>query len=221
MKVNPESIVGKTQLHLATSGKYAGVLHAEVVSPFQDLVDQAAGAGFDLRVISGYRSFDRQLAIWNAKARGQRKVLDDLNREVPMEALPDLEKVQAIMRFSALPGGSRHHWGTDMDIYDAAAVEDGYQVQLTPSETKEGGVFYELHQWLDQVLPETGFYRPYDVDRGGVAIEPWHLSYRLLADEYASALDVNVLMDSHQGVRIELMDCIHANIHTLFSQYVN
>ena len=40
------------------------------------------------------------------------------------------------MRWSAIPGSSRHHWGTDLDVYDAAAVTPDYQVQLTPQEWK-------------------------------------------------------------------------------------
>lgn len=215
-----EIITGKTEQHLAQAGEFAGVLHHSVVEPFQDLVSRAQAAGFDLRIISGFRSFERQLAIWNAKARGERAVLDDHDQEIDLSALTELQKIQAIMRFSALPGSSRHHWGTDMDVYDANAIEDQYQVQLTPSETLGEGPFAELHRWLDMELPKTDFYRPYEIDTGGVSIEPWHLSYRPLATGFSANQTAEVLLACYLGVEIELIDSIKDNIHALFEQFI-
>lgn len=218
--INPDIIVGKTEEHLALSGELAGVLHQSVVEPFNDLVSRAAQAGFDLRIISGFRSFDRQLAIWNAKARGDRPVLDDEDNEVDMAELSELQKIQAIMRFSAMPGGSRHHWGTDIDVYDAQAIDENYQVQLTRSETTGDGPFRELHRWLSMELPQTEFYRPYEQDTGGVSVEPWHLSYKPLALKYATAINPGILLESYQGVEIELIDCINTNIDVLFGRFI-
>ena len=97
-------------------------VHRAIVAPLTALQADAAQAGFDLRLVSGYRSFDRQLAIWNAKAMGKRAVLDSAGRVLDISALSEVELVNAIMRWSALPGASRHHWGSDIDVYDAAAV---------------------------------------------------------------------------------------------------
>ena len=47
---------------------------------------------------------------------------DDAGRAVVLAHLSPLEQLQAILRFSALPGTSRHHWGTDLDVYDAAVI---------------------------------------------------------------------------------------------------
>ena len=49
-----------------------------------------------------------------------------------------------------LPGASRHHWGHDVDIYDAAAMPEGYQIQLTPEEVEGAGIFAPMHDWLDR-----------------------------------------------------------------------
>ena len=38
-------------------------VHRALVAPFQALRDDAARAGFDLRIVSGFRSFDRQLHL--------------------------------------------------------------------------------------------------------------------------------------------------------------
>ena len=87
-----------------------------------------------------------------------------------------------ILRWSAIPGGSRHHWGCDLDIYDQKAISSDYKVQLIPSEYESSGPFYQLTLWLDENMQEFGFFRPYSRDCGGIAPEPWHLSYRPLSE---------------------------------------
>ncbi|MFN2168980.1 MAG: M15 family metallopeptidase, partial [Anaerolineae bacterium] len=129
-------------------------------------------AGFELAIASSFRSFERQRAIWNAKACGARPVHDDVGCAIDMARLDPAQQLRAILRFSALPGASRHHWGTDLDVYDAAAVAPGYQLRLSPEEVADEGVFGPLHRWLDGRMAagrSHGFYRPYGVDRGGVA----------------------------------------------------
>ena len=146
---------------------------------FQRLAAAARMAGYELAIASAHRDFERQRSIWNAKATGLRPVLDIHGQPLDIATLDARERVFAILRWSALPGASRHHWGTDLDIYDAAAAP-GYQVQLVPEESEGNGVFAGLHRWLDARIAKQdafGFYRPYDRDRGGVSPEPWHLSY--------------------------------------------
>ena len=94
------------------------MLHRQIIEPLHLLQEAATVAGFNLTVASAYRSFERQLSIWNAKAEGRRVVLDSAGLPVDMMALDPWQQVQAILRWSALPGASRHHWGTDLDIYD-------------------------------------------------------------------------------------------------------
>jgi LAS superfamily LD-carboxypeptidase LdcB len=159
-------------------------VHQNIIAPLSQLKVAAKQQGFELRVVSGYRSFDRQMAIWNAKASGQRPVLDSTGKPLDLQALSAKQIVDAILRWSALPGASRHHWGSDIDVYDAAAVSGNYKVQLTPAEVDDKGVFGPMHKWLDQCFAAGegfGFFRPYSVDRGGIAPERWHLSYAPLA----------------------------------------
>jgi LAS superfamily LD-carboxypeptidase LdcB len=101
--------------------------------------------------------------------------------------------VDAILCWSAIPGGSRHHWGSDLDVMDAAALPPGYQVQLLTSEYAPDGVFARLTAWLDANMGRFGFFRPYGSDRGGAGIEPWHLSYAPVAREAIEALSLSVL----------------------------
>ena len=84
-----------------------------------------AGAGFDLAPVSSFRDFERQRAIWNAKFRGERPALDRRGRAVNMNKLDDGARVETILCWSALPGASRHHWGSDVDVADGHAIARG------------------------------------------------------------------------------------------------
>ena len=197
-------------------------VHLGVVAPLRELVDQAAGAGIALAVASGFRSFDRQLAIWNAKAEGLRPVLDQDSRPIPAGSLSETELMWAILRWSALPGASRHHWGTDMDVWDKAAVDDDYRLQLTGAEYAPGGPFHPLNEWLGQNtgLADAGFFRPYGTDSGGVMPEPWHISYRPLAEEFTQQLSVDSLVAVLRQSDIRLKACILENIEEIMDRYV-
>lgn len=173
-------------------------LHREVVPAFQALRQDAAEAGFELQIASGFRDYQRQLAIWNGKAEGRRPVLDADERQLQRDNLDDWQWVQAILRWSALPGASRHHWGSDLDVYDAGAVPADYQLRLERSEVEGDGPFAPFHDWLDERIAADrahGFFRPYATDRGGVSPERWHLSYAPLAARCQCCLNEAGLFD--------------------------
>lgn len=159
-------------------------LHKQVLPAFNSLQSAAQKAGFNLQIASGFRSFERQLVIWNNKFSGKTRILDKNENILITEQLSEVEKLFAILHWSALPGASRHHWGTDFDIYDPNLLPAGKNLQLTPSEYTHGGYFFELNQWLSENMQFFDFYRPYQKYNGGVAIEPWHLSYLPIA-QYA------------------------------------
>jgi len=177
-------------------------LQSAAAAALARLQADARGAGFQLAIASSYRSYERQRLIWNGKAAGERPVHDDAGNPVAILALPADERVRAILRFSALPGTSRHHWGTDLDIYDAAAVPTAYALQLSPQEVAPGGPFDPLHCWLDARMAagdSHGFYRPYGCDRGGVAPERWHLSYAPLAVSCSGRVTADLLRACWDG----------------------
>lgn len=156
----------------------------------------AAQNGIDLVAVSSFRDFARQRAIWNAKFRGERKAADRRGRRIDLLRLDPSARVEAILWWSALPGASRHHWGSDIDVFDRAAMPAGYRVQLLPEEYAPGGVFAGLTRWLDANLERFGFFRPYDADRGGVHPEPWHISYAPIALHAAEALTLELVADT-------------------------
>lgn len=198
-------------------------VHNAIVAPFQALQADAANAGFDLQIVSGFRSFERQRRIWNAKARGERPLLDSKGCAVSHAELDSNALIDCIMRWSALPGASRHHWGSDIDVFDAAAVPEDYNVQLTPAEVEAGGPFARLHEWLDDRLAHGagyGFFRPYAHDLGGIAPERWHLSYAPLSARCQSLHDEKLLRQVLAGQELELSDTVLARLPDLYRRYV-
>jgi LAS superfamily LD-carboxypeptidase LdcB len=147
-------------------------------------------------------------------------------------ALSDTDWLAAILRFSALPGTSRHHWGTDFDIWDRSTVTDDYAPQLLTSEYQRGGVFAEMSAWLDDQISADnaeGFYKPYDVDRGGVAPEPWHISYRPVAEGYFRQLSLSQCLPLWRGdadpagqchAPLQMMSLLETDAEAIFKRYV-
>jgi len=198
-------------------------LHPLVAKAFAALQADAAVAGFKLTVASAYRSFDRQALIWNGKLRGERPVHDDQGQVIDLSALTDENRIAAVLRFSALPGASRHHWGTDLDVFDAAALPAGARVQLVPSEVCAGGYFDALHCWLDERMAyreSNGFFRPYAHDRGGLAPERWHLSFAPLSRHLESRLTPELLHRAWESVEVAGRDVVERDLSELLARYV-
>lgn len=215
-------IVGQSEEHLAVPAADAPV-HRDVVPAFDALREAAREEGFDLRILSGFRSFDRQLSIWNRKARGELPVLDRSARPLDIATLAERDLVFAILRWSALPGASRHHWGTDLDVFDEAARPAGYSVDLVPAEVEQGGMFAPLHDWLDGRIANGtsfGFFRPYDRDRNGVAPERWHVSYAPVAAECMSRLTPDLLRGAIEPADMMLKAVVLQHLEEIFSRFV-
>ncbi len=219
-------LTGHTEDHLcaAADADALGVrAHREVVEPFRRLQSDARREGFDLQVLSGFRSFADQLSIWNRKTSGQLAVLDSDAAPLDIRKLSERELVFAILRWSALPGASRHHWGTDLDVYDAAAKPDGYDIELIPEEVDSGGMFGPLHDWLDARMATNDgceFYRPYDEDRQGVAPERWHLSHVPVAAGYLAQLTPDVLRTALSAADMGLNNVVLAHLDEIYERYV-
>lgn len=218
-----EQLTGRSRGHLEPWRDEAGecLLHRGIIEPLRALRARAARDGICLCVASGFRSFDRQLGIWNAKARGERPVLDERGIPWDWEALSDRERVHAILRWSALPGASRHHWGTDLDVWDPVAAGAGYRLRLETEEYGPGGPFRRLAAWLEELSSaETGFMRPYSGRGCGVAAEPWHLSFLPLAAGYQDRLTPELLRAVLAGADLELKAAVLAELEEIHARYV-
>ncbi len=215
-----EQLTGRTRDHLTELADPRCSLHREVVGPYLAMRAAAAVDGIDLSAFSGFRDFDRQLAIWNGKFRGERPMQDRAGRALDPLALPPAERVTAILWWSALPGASRHHWGTDFDVMDPGMLPPGYRLQVVPAEYGPGGPFERLTAWLDAHMHAYGFYRPYSTDRGGVQPEPWHLSYAPLAVRAQQALTREALHGVLSAADIEGKQEVLDSLGENFTSYV-
>jgi LAS superfamily LD-carboxypeptidase LdcB len=223
---DPAALTGRTEVHLFTPDDTTAIgkpIHTHVVEDFLRLRADAAENGFDLWILSGFRSFDAQLSIWNRKARGELAVLDSQAVPLDINTLGPDELVTAILRWSALPGGSRHHWGTDIDVFDEAARPDGYEVDLIPEEVNPGGMFGPLHEWLDGRMAagkSHGFFRPYDRDRGGVAPERWHLSHAPTAGKLEAYHTIDAIRQALVPAEMELKDVVLRRLDEIYERFI-
>ncbi|WP_426357792.1 M15 family metallopeptidase [Pseudocolwellia sp. HL-MZ19] len=219
MSLDHQQLCGLNDSHIIWLSDNLGI-HKEMQLAWQSLSDAALAKGFDLKIASGYRSFDRQLSIWNRKFKGELATRNKNNEIVNLSQLSDDEKVDAILTYSALPGTSRHHWGTDIDIYAENLLLADKKLQLEPWEYQQGGPFEPLSLWIEEYAKSFGFFLPYDKDRGGVAIEPWHLSYAPLAQPCLCDISIETLAQTIQQADILGKQAILNKLPTIFSQYV-
>ena len=185
-------LLGLNQTHLVYLTESTAI-HKQMQTAFQHLALAAKKNGIDLAIASGYRSFERQLMIWNNKFSGKSQIKNQQGQTIDTSHFSAIEKINAILLYSALPGASRHHWGCDIDVYAPNLLPKGEQLQLEPWEYDKQGPFAQLSSWLKANAKEYDFYFPYDKFRGGVAAEPWHLSYAPIAMKYQQHFSVEEL----------------------------
>ncbi len=221
------ALTGRSSAHVTQLAGTDHRLQPEAADAFLALCAAAAEVGIDLAAASSWRDFARQRAIWNAKFRLERPVRNAAGEIIDGHQLEPRARLEAIMRWSAIPGASRHHWGTDCDVYDRVAVAVGEAgLQLVPAEYAAGGHQARLHDWLQQHMHRFGFYQPYRTDRGGVCPEPWHLSYAPLAMECERALDRDGLLDllretaADASLRIEGHELLCTHLDEWYARFV-
>lgn len=197
-------------------------LQASVFAAFKAMQAAAQDAGLAIDIASGFRDFTRQKAIWNRKFSGQAPLYDSHGALLDPSQLSVGEKVEAIMTWSALPGASRHHWGTDLDVFDPRPFAQGeVSLQLLPAEYEEGGPCHELAIWLYQHAADFGFFFPYRHYRGGVAAEPWHLSHISAAQQAHAQLTTEVLAEALRVQDVAGKDFVLSCLAELKERYVD
>ena len=115
---------------------------------------------------SHYRSAKTQAMIWKKRIRrrGEEKTL----------------------RTSSAPGTSRHHWGTDIDVF------------ATNSRSfRRNGPYHAAYLWMTKNARRFGFYQCFQGDgaRGMAYIEErWHWSYGPIAEPLLKIIGENILV---------------------------
>lgn len=204
-----EILTGRSSAHLAAIDErcFSGqrfLFHQACLSDVMHLLDELKMAqqslpkknlSFDL--VCSFRSYERQLQIWNEKILGIRPLRGKQGEQLdPKNYSPD-ELIDLLLLWTHLPGSSRHHWGTDFDWYSPKQYrERGHRLQLITQEyTATAGESADLYSWMQQQKDHhpalKAFYWPYPQPLESAVLstsaamappiqpEPWHLSHRL------------------------------------------
>lgn len=145
-------------------------LQEEAYKSFLKMKEDAFKDGINIKVVSSYRNFDKQKSIWERKYK-----------RFTSQGLAPEKAIEKIIEYSTIPGTSRHHWGTDIDIIDNNGDQTGDV--LVPKKFHGKGPFCKLKDWLDENANNYGFYLVYtdNANRKGFKYEPWHYSYAAIS----------------------------------------
>ncbi len=156
-----------------TAGSARGkFLRKEAYDAFLKMANAAKKSGISLVIISATRNFESQKQIWENKWTGKTLVEGkDLST-----VANGTERAKIILKYSSMPGTSRHHWGTDMDLNN---LNNSYF---------ESGEGLKTYEWLKMNAPTYGFCQPYSskilTNRTGYEEEKWHWSFMPLSSQF-------------------------------------
>lgn len=164
-KYSENQLLGKGNPDL-TGDTYTSKMNKEARIAFEKMKTAALKDGINIEVVSAYRSFQKQKNIFENKYK-----------RFTNEGLSPIQSVEKIIEYSTIPGTSRHHWGTDIDIIDANYPKP--KSVLEEENFYGNGPYCHLKNWMDRHSESYGFYEVYtkNPNRKGVKYEPWHFSY--------------------------------------------
>ncbi|CAB3912317.1 M15 family metallopeptidase [Achromobacter deleyi] len=218
--MNEYELTGRTRTHIEQFSAPRFAAQHEAGEAFLAMREDARRAGFELHPFSTFRDFGTQLRIWNHKFIGKKPLYDRDGKVREFSTLSPEQVVDHILNWSALPGGSRHQWGTEIDVVDGSALSSGYAPQLLPQEVAPGGIFEALHHWLDENIGKYGFFRPYKRFQGGMYPEPWHLSYAPLSMPALQQVSVEILTGAIREADMLGKDIALARIQDIYRNHV-
>ena len=180
-KVNEKSSGDLVRVDKSLTTKERLYVHIDTYDAFKKMHAAAKEAGVHFKIVSGFRSFKDQKSIWEAKWNGARKVEGkDLSKTI----LSPKERALKILEYSSMPGTSRHHWGTDIDLNN---LENSYF---------ESGRGLKEYEWLVANAMKFGFCQTYtskiNSDRTGYEEEKWHWSYLPIAKHWTEQYDLRI-----------------------------
>jgi D-alanyl-D-alanine carboxypeptidase len=148
-------------------------LRSEAYEAFLKMRTAALEDGVQLTIVSATRNFDSQKHIWERKWAGKTLVG---GKNLAQSVSDPVERAKIILRFSSMPGTSRHHWGTDIDLN---ALDNDYFSK---------GKGKKIYTWLKENASDFGFCQTYTMKNparpSGYEEEKWHWSYLPLAKTF-------------------------------------
>ncbi len=169
---------------------YTSTMHTEAKKALKRMQTEALKEGISIEVVSAYRSFERQKEIFEKKYR-----------KYTSQGLTPEKAIKKIIEYSTIPGTSRHHWGTDLDLIDGNVPRPKKVLQAKHFYGE--GVFCKFKEWMDAHSQQFGFYLVYtdEPNRKGFKFEPWHYSYAPVSipmlQEYKQ-LDIQEILTKEQ-----------------------
>jgi len=162
-----DDLTGKSKMELFGEGYK---LQLQVHNAFVMMQKEALKVGIKIKVVSSYRSYEHQKRIWT------RKYTQFISNGLKPE-----QAIRKIIEYSTIPGTSRHHWGTDIDIIDGSVIAP--KDVLNAKHFEGLGVYVKLKNWLDANADKFGFCLVYTNDeaRKGFKYEPWHYSFQSIS----------------------------------------
>jgi LAS superfamily LD-carboxypeptidase LdcB len=214
------ALTGRAPAHVRQYAQPRFAARPEVADAFLALRAAAARDAIDMLPIASWRPFEAQARNWNRKFSGAATLYDCAGRPRDYGALAPADIIHAILNWTGLPGATRRHWGTDIDVFDRAAQPPGYRTRLLPDEAGPDGVYAHLHAWLDVHAERFGFFRPYRTHRHGMCPAPWHLSYAPSAMAALAALDVDMVARAVRASDLLGRDLVLDMLPALFREHV-
>lgn len=168
--ISAEELIGQGNPELFGEGYK---LRKEAHLAFIKMKAEALKSNIKIGAASSYRSYAHQKRIWERKFKTNKS-----------KGLSEKENIKKIIEYSTIPGTSRHHWGTDIDIYQTNTKQPNSILQ--PENYHGNGSYCKLKEWMDANAKRFGFYLVYTdlPSRQGFKYEPWHYSYRALSAKY-------------------------------------
>ena len=161
------------KIEAAYTAKSSIYLRKETYDAFKEMHAAAKADGINLQIVSATRNFNYQRGIWERKWTGVTKVS---GQNLAQTISDPVERAEKILNYSSMPGTSRHHWGTDLDLNNLN------------NEWFDSGQGKKIYQWLSRHASEYGFCQTYtpigEMRPHGYQEEKWHWSYTPLASQY-------------------------------------
>ncbi len=196
-KFDPAKHVDFAKIEKTHTSKDNIYMRKAAYDSFKKMYEVAKKENVHLVIISATRNFEYQKGIWEKKWKREK-----------YKGWSELDKVKDIMKYSSMPGTSRHHWGTDVDFNS---------VELAYFASGDGK---KLYDWLVKNANTYGFYQTYTnkaAGRTGYEEEKWHWSYMPLAKEYLMNYNTIITYEELTG----FSGCKAAKDAQAFEVYVN
>ncbi|MBP7821566.1 MAG: M15 family metallopeptidase [Saprospiraceae bacterium] len=170
------------------NGRY---IQKETYKAFVAMYEAAKKEGLQLKIISATRNFEQQKKIWEDKWTGVTLIGE--NENLSKTTVDPVARAKRILEYSSMPGTSRHHWGTDIDIN---SLNDSYF---------QKGEGKKVYAWLQKNASKFGFCQPYTpktkLRPNGYNEEKWHWTYTPLSSQYLTLIKNKINNQSIKGFK--------------------